>query len=321
MRSGGQKLELVRRHFENNASPAEHASLQELLRADAVFRRFFVRYASLDAALGEWRMQPAAPAPETVVRTVWFGWRAAAVAAVSVALGMLCAWIVLDGIGREGSRVMATTSPVSGLVDGGFEAMLGRIPSGFPVRPGVWSGDHCVVEIPEGEGAHRGRVLRFVRAESDPAAPERPASSCDVFQIVDLRPLQKESSRQESTLELSARFLDARPLPGPALRFDCRVHVFSGTPEELLPEWPLTRTGALAYGCGTASSAGGDPEQWCSVAARVLLPREAEFAVIQLVATHLGNRKQAAEFSAQFVDDVRLSVKKQPLLPVRLAGR
>lgn len=51
------------------------------------------------------------------------------------------------------------------------------------------------------------------------------------------------------------------------------------------------------------------------------LPPGADFAVVHLVATKWTPRGKAAEFGEQFADDVRLTLKTQPTLPVRLAQR
>jgi hypothetical protein len=119
---------------------------------------------------------------------------------------------------------------------------------------------------------------------------------------------------------MSAQFLDARTAPGEPVNFSCRLYVFSGLPESLREEWPLTRKEALASGSGIAQSKGGAPQAWHTVTAKVLLPAQGEFAVVQLVAgkTQAG-AGQPAEFGEQFADDVRLTLKTQPPLPVRPA--
>jgi hypothetical protein len=121
---------------------------------------------------------------------------------------------------------------------------------------------------------------------------------------------------------LSAQFLDARMEKGEAVNFTCRLHVFAGSPDSLRVEWPLTRLDALAFGAGVVQSHGGAPHSWLSVTAKVLLSPQADFAVVQLVASkEPTNNNQAAEFGEQFADDVRLTLKTQPALPVRVAQR
>jgi hypothetical protein len=127
------------------------------------------------------------------------------------------------------------------------------------------------------------QALRFVCAEREPALPDDGAASCDVYQLVDLRSLKADAASGEATLELSARFLDTHTASADPLKFICRLFVFAGTPASLPAEWPLTQKEALASGSGTVDSSGGAPGTWQSVSARVLLPPQADFAVVHLV--------------------------------------
>jgi hypothetical protein len=207
------------------------------------------------------------------------------------------------------------------LVDGSFQKQSGRVAAGFPSAFGVWSGDEA--EIVRADAARDGgQALRFVRAEGDAAVANSPANSCDVYQLVDLRSLKADAAGGEASLELSAQFLDARMEKGEAVNFTCRLHVFAGSPDSLRVEWPLTRLDALAFGAGVVQSHGGAPHSWRSVTAKVLLPPQADFAVVHLVA-HKPKTPAGTDalFGAQFADDVRLTLKTQPALPVRLAQR
>jgi hypothetical protein len=166
--------------------------------------------------------------------------------------------------------------------------------------------------------------LRFVQAEREARRSNSGAGACDVFQLVDLRSLKSEAELGETTLELSAQFLDTRDAPGERVRFLARLYVFAGNPEGLGKEWPLPRKEALATGSGIAFSTGGSPQTWQSVTTKVFLPREADFAVVHLLVNipeSWPNRTTPATFGAQYADDVRLTLKTQPALPVRLAER
>jgi hypothetical protein len=161
-----------------------------------------------------------------------------------------------------------------------------------------------------------------VRAEREPALPNYGAASCDVYQLVDLRSLKADADPGEATLELSARFMDARQKAGEKVKFICRLYTFSGAPDSLPAEWPLSQKEALAAGSGTFDSFGGAPATWQPVTTKVLLPPGADFAVIHLV-VHKPKTPTGTEavFGDQFADDVRLTLKTQPVLPVRLAQR
>jgi hypothetical protein len=166
------------------------------------------------------------------------------------------------------------------------------------------------------------QALRFVQAEREPALPNYGAASCDVYQLVDLRPLKVDAALGDATLELSARFMDARQKAGEKVKFICRLYTFSGAPDSLPAEWPLSQKEALAAGSGTFDSFGGAPATWQPVTTKVLLPPGADFAVIHLV-VHKPKTPTGTEavFGDQFADDVRLTLKTQPVLPVRLAQK
>ena len=255
--------------------------------------------------------QAPALAPKSMHRLQWYPFTAAA----GLLLGLFSASVVFAyGVPRP----VAKASRLSALVDGSFEKQSELVASGFPSEFGKWSGDEAEFVS---EKANDGKqALRFVRAEGDPALPDSPANSCDIYQLVDLRSLKADASGGETTLELSAHFLDARPERSDEITFTCRLYVFSGSPESLRGEWPLTRKDAMAYGAGLAQSSGGAPLKWRDVTTKVLLPAQADFAVVQLVAgkAPTGGNK-VAEFGEQFADDVRLTLKTQPALPVRVA--
>jgi hypothetical protein len=241
-------------------------------------------------------------------------WLAAAAGLVIGLFGASVVWAITN------PKAVATASRLFALVDGSFEKQRGHLASGFPSNLGLWSGDEAeVVDVATVDGV---RALRFVRAEREAALPNYGAASCDVYQLVDLRSLKADVDPGEATLELSARFLDSRQKAGEKVKFICRLYAFSGTPDVLPAEWPLSQKEALAAGSGTLDSFGGAPATWQTVSTKVLLPPGADFAVIHLV-VHKPKNPAGTEalFGDQFADDVRLTLKTQPTLPVRLAQR
>lgn len=247
-------------------------------------------------------------------------WRPLTAAAAGIVFGMFCTSVVF---GYVMPRAVATASRLFALVDGSFEKQSGRLPSGFPLQFGVWSGDEAeVVEKPSAEAKDGKRTLHFVRAEREPTLPNYGAASCDVYQLVDLRSLKADAALGEATLDLSVQFLDGRESAGDPVKFFCFVSVFAGSPEAILAEWPLTQKESLASGSGSFDSKGGSPRSWHQVTTKVLLPPQADFAVVHLVA-HRPKTPAGTEavFGEQFADDVRFTLKTQPTLPVRLAQR
>jgi hypothetical protein len=313
---------LLSRVADEAATAQEWRELEALLAAAPAARRRYVQMMDLHAELRARHVKASSPEaaqglPKSPGSFAWVSWRPLMAAAAGIVLGMFCTSVLF---GYTMPRVVATASRLFALVDGSFEKTGGPVASGFPSEFGKWSGDEA--EVVSGNAMDGKQALRFVRAEGDAAVPNSPANSCDVYQLVDLRPLKADAEGGEATLEMSAQFLDARSAKGADVTFTCRLYVFSGSPESLRGEWPLTRKEALAAGSGAVQSTGGAPQTWRSVTAKVLLPAQADFAVVQLVAGKApASDNQAAEFGEQFADDVRLTLKTQPTLPVRIAQR
>lgn len=313
-------ITLVMRYQDGALTADELMALEREMASDVSKRRIFSETQMHSAALCEQFRREAFGSPTPVKRRAWFASfiaRPLTAAAAGLVIGLLCASVVW---GVSSPRVVATAERLFALVDGSFEKSFGKVPSGFPTRTGVWSGDESEIVVSGAVKAKDGaRVLRFVRAEGDATTPGSPANSCDVWQLVDLRGLKVGAGEQDATLELSASFLDARAAKGSRVLFSVRVYAFAGDPTVLGAEWPMAINEALAFGSGVADSWGGAPEKWRTAVAKTMLPHGADFAVVQLVATKWTAKGQTAEFGEQFADDVRLTLKTQPTLPVRVA--
>ena len=314
MKSSDTQMELVRRYLGGEATLEEARRLESMLAVDAQLRRDYLAYARVEAGLSS-KVRPKLVKTASPAR--WFSWRPLTAAAAGVVFGMFCTAVAF---GYVMPRAVATASRLFALVDGSFEKATGRVASGFPSEFGKWSGDEAEVVIRNAKDGKN--ALRFVRAEREPTLPNYGAASCDVYQLVDLRSLKADAALGDATLELSVQFLDDRELVGEPVKFICRVSVFAGSPEAILTEWPLTQKESLASGSGSFDSKGGSPRSWHQVTTKVLLPPQADFAVVHLVA-HKPKTPSGTEalFGAQFADEVRLILKTQPTLPVRLAQR
>lgn len=307
-------------HSDGTITAEEHSELQEHLRADPATRRLWFAHQDVEAGLQKIAQTATQPAVVSPGHSRWLAWRPLTAAAAGIVLGLFfatVAWAVTS------PRAVATASRLPALVDESFEQRAGRLAPGFPSVFGHWSGDESeVVEPPTAVTPDGKKALRFVRAEREPTLPNYGAASCDVYQLVDLRSLKAGTVPDEATLELSVRYLDARESAGEPMKFISRLYVFAGSPEALPAEWPLTQKEALAAGSGCTDSLGGAPLAWHIVTTKVLLPPQADFAVVHLVA-HKPNAPAGTGvmFGSQFADDVRLTLKTQPKLPVRVARR
>jgi hypothetical protein len=316
-----ERNELIDALLEGGISEADLLRLEAEMSIDPAARRAYLDRVALSQALAEEAKSLASTRTVTEARRsvfAWLSWHPLTAAAAGIVLGMFCTAVAF---GYVMPQAVATASRLFALVDGSFEKQSGRVASGFPSAFGVWSGDEA--EIVRADAARDGRqALRFVRAEREPALPDYGAASCDVFQLVDLRSLKADAAGGEAVLELSVQFLDARAAAGEPVKFIARLYAFAGSPETLPAEWPLTQKEPLATGSEAFDSTGGTPRSWHQVTTKVLLPPQADFAVLHLVA-HKPTTPAGTEalFGAQFADDVRLTLKTQPALPVQLAQR
>jgi hypothetical protein len=303
-------LALLMRHQDGTLTPDEMAALEDAMRGDATRRRLFAEAQLRSMALHEhFRraafQQPLAahPQPRQQQRTRWFARPVAALAA-GLAIGLFSAsllWAI--------SAPRVTSERLFALANGGFEE--GRAGRGFPRQTGLWSGDEATIR--------EGR-LHFIATGSDHADPSARAISCDVFQLVDLRPLrQQPGTRGDSMLELSASFADTRP-PNtqPSVTFFCQLYLFSGDPARMHQTWPVSIPDALASGSAQITTLGTDARGARTLTARCLLPAEADFAVAQIVARP---NLRPAKLEGLFADDVKLTLKTAPELPVRMVQR
>lgn len=199
-----------------------------------------------------------------------------------------------------------------------LETRSGRIASGFPAEIGVWSGDEAEfvarADLPTTADAP---VLRFLKPEIHQRL-RRPAYSCDVFQLVDLRALRAQlKAGQEATLELSADFLDARSGPRPDIRLAGAILLFAGDPATLRANWPAALDEMIGAGRDHIDTAGKPAGQWHRVTARSLVDESADLALIRLSVVR--RDAEPIELGHQFVANLKLVLKTQPQLSVRIA--
>jgi hypothetical protein len=302
-------LHLLMRHQDGVLTPDEVTALETAMRDDAAKRQLFADTQLRSMALHDRFRQEAFQSGCGFSRTSEkkrFTWitRPITAMAAGLVIGLFSASIVWAI-----SSPKATTERLLSLRNGGFEENL--LASGFPRQTGLWSGD---------ESAIRDGRLQFVAPGSDAGDPTARAISCDVFQLVDLRPLRSSlNSESESVLELSADFLDARPTnTQPSITFFCQLYLFQGDLRSLHQVWPQTNAEALASGSAQATTFGSDAKGVRTLTAKCLIPPEADFAVIQLAARP---NLRPAKLDGISADDVRLTLKNQPALPVRIVQR
>ncbi len=297
-------LHMLMRHQDGVLTSDEIAALEVVMRDDPTKRQLFAETQLRSMAIHDRFRQEAfrvEPAPKK--RITWITRPVAAMAA-GLVIGLFSASVVWAI-----SSPKATTERLFSLINGSFDER--RLETGFPGQTGVWSGDEA--SIADGK-------LRFIAPGSDSGDPSARAISCDVFQLVDLRPLRHTLSPDgDSVLELSADFLDARPRnTKPSVTFFCQLHLFQGDPAALQQSWPHSITDTLASGNAQVTTLGTDAKGTRTLTAKCLVPAEADFAVIQIAARP---NLRPAKLVSLFADDVKLTLKTQPSLPVRIVQR
>ena len=297
------------RYQDGVLTPDELAAFETAMRDDPTKRQLFADMQLRSMALHDRFRQEAfqsgcgfSHTPEKK-RLTWITRPITAMAA-GLVIGLFSASIVWAI-----SSPKATTERLFSLINGSFDEV--RIEVGFPRQIGVWSGDEASITDTK---------LRFIAPGSDTNDPSARAISCDVFQLVDLRPLRHTLSPEgDSVLELSADFLDARP-PNtkPSVTFFCQLYLFSGDPSSLHQNWPQSITDTLASGSAQVTTLGTDAKGRRQLTAKCLVPADADFAVIQIAARP---NLRPAKLESLFADDVKLTLKTQPSLPVRIVQR
>ncbi len=307
-------LHLLMRHQDGVLTPDEIAALEAAMRGDPAKRRLFAETQLRSMALHDRFRQEAFEcdtdtpvcASSRTNKSVRFAWITRPIASMAAGLvfGLFSASIVWAI-----SSPKATMERLFSLLNGSFDER--RIENGFPRQTGVWSGDEA--SIADGK-------LRFIAPGSDSGDLSGRSISCDVFQLVDLRPLHHTlSPGGDSVLELSADFLDARPRNSkPSVTFFCQLYLFQGDPTALHQSWPQSITDTLGSGSAQVTTLGTDAKGMRTLTAKCLVPAEADFAVIQIAARP---NLRPAKLGSLFADDVKLTLKTQPSLPVRIVQR
>lgn len=302
------------RYQDGVLTPDEIAAFEAAMRDDPSKRQLFADTQVRSMALHDrfrqeaFRRDTDTPVCESkrTDKSVCFTWitRPIAAMAAGLVIGLFSASVVWAI-----SSPKATTERLFSLLNGSFDE--NRLERGFPRQTGLWSGD---------EAAIRDGQLRFISPGSDSSDPTSRAISCDVFQLVDLRPLRHALSTEgDSVLELSADFLDGRaPNTKPSVSFFCQLYLFSGDPGSLHPTWPQSIPAAIASGSSEVTTLGLDGKGTRTLTAKCLIPAQADFAVIQIAARP---NLRPAKLEELFADNVKLTLKTQPSLPVRIVQR
>jgi hypothetical protein len=313
--------DLIQKHLDGLTSDVEAASLSDRIVNDAAVRSEYLMAARVHGALGDETLALdletipfTAPKPKKD-RALRLFTRPQQIAAALVAgtfaglVGIGVVWAV------NSPKSEASSVPIA---NGNFEDSVGPVAIGFPSAFGHWGGDPA--EVVEEENGNR--KLRFLETANVTGNPKGGASACNVFQLVDLSPLRQqwgtESSDAQATLELSARFhREAAPTDAevPKLKATCTIHLYQAEPESIGKGWPMVINEAVSVGNKVIRLKPGEGS--ATISASCLLDPEATIALISVNTNTMTASKTPIKLGGYFVDDVQLTVIKQPNLPVR----
>jgi len=317
---------LIQKHLDGLTTEEEAKALSARIVEDAEVRSRYLKAAQVHGALAdetlaldvesEPEVKAAAPELQKVIGR--FDWPRQV--AAGLAGGM---FVGLLGVGM----IWAIGSPkaearVFDIAHGDFEKIAeGPTPTQFPIRFGEWAGNPAEV-VKEASG---NKILRFVRTANVKGDPDGFASNCSVFQLVDLSALRQQleakPSQAQYSLKLSARFRRDPAASDAELhrsKVSLRIFLFQAEPESIGETWPQVVRQAEALGKKSIKL---EPGEDAIISTSCFLESDATVALIAVAASAGYNSKTSVSLGGYFVDDVQLTVIKQPKLPIQVVSR
>lgn len=190
--------------------------------------------------------------------------------------------------------------------NGGFESDSPKSEFGYPVSPGVWTGDRdeIVESGDQGVSSFEGkRMLRFKHTWGDAPGPKH--HRANRWQIVDLNGI--DLTRVAATATLRARF---NRINGPDSDTHCRVelHAFEGDPAsaEALSDAKQFLSGAILRG-----QMDSDVETWETMEVSARVPATADYLLIgmSVFEDKRNDPPHEVEFTGHYADGVELMLR------------
>lgn len=187
------------------------------------------------------------------------------------------------------------------LADSGFETNPQALPA--PAQSASWYGDTAEVVGPqfnivplEGD-----RMLRFVRSKSEPD------NGCELYQLVDVGKMADSLGKRSVAVEASA-FFNAASADSKETdySFGVTLYAYAGDPTEEPHAWPFRWEQPLKFG-GNQIPADQDSKSWQRVTARLDVPAETQYVVVQ-ISVMRKDHDPDAEFPGHFVDNVEVNL-------------
>ncbi|RBP43633.1 hypothetical protein DES53_10531 [Roseimicrobium gellanilyticum] len=305
----------------------EAAQLASLLKSSAEARQLWFLYNDNECNLAELKSSQVSSAQEQKPPARGWSRRLSpfTAAAAGLVIGLFGASLVWGYVGSKAHQV--TT-----LLAEGFENGAAPHVTGFPVEPGVWSGDFSeVVGEFRGVRPEEGRkMLRFRQADYE-GKPVRDGYVADLFRLVDLRDTGVATG--EATVAVEAHF--AAQAQGELQGLNCGMTIYaldSLPPESMRDDVFLKRASAgltetsepefeprILASATRSEKAPSDGRTWTSARSEMRLPADSRYCLIHL-RMHLrgSHRAEVAKpvvFEGLFLDDIRVSLTQNAARP------
>lgn len=314
---------LLARYFDDSISETELRELDAHLQTQPQARIAFLQEARIHGALREWGLaegnlsvlhsatpQASAPSPtdsekERIEHLFPSRLRSTLQIAASLAIGAILSSVVWSYNARSIAAGWIN-KPIAVDLPAGAPAEL-PLPAGAPLSFGILSGDPASWTLSP-DGTSPRSVLRFIQAGPDAAGPAEMATSCDIFQLLDLSSIPRDGG--ETLLEVSVEHADFSTNPNPSHRFGCRLFTYEGCPSEIMTQWPKPMEKALSSAAAYVTP-GTANRTWQRLSAKATVPPSAQFAIFQLVASDISKRvSQPAIFGSLYARDIQIHWKR-----------
>ena len=199
------------------------------------------------------------------------------------------------------------------IVNGDFQAMpLGKIYDEIPNEIGTWGGNPSeVIQLDDNK-----RVLNFIEAAHEDNTQTGPMSSCDIFQFIDLNSIKNEPFEGNRILTLSAEFSrDKKNVESkyPKTLPYIQIKLLKATPEQVKSSWPNLTSKIVTYSQKYKKLKAGES---ALLKTSCIYDSEATVALVILGVNTMQPSLTPAKLSDYSVDHVKLTLNRQPNLPV-----
>lgn len=229
--------------------------------------------------------------------------------------------IVLGGL--FSSAIFAYVAPAFNksltLLQDGFESGSASDVTGLPTEIGTWSGDYTEI-VGEQEGmrpATGDKMLRFLGADYEGKSDTRPSRTASIWRLVDLRLHRETFADGGAVAQLTAVF-NAQSFPQGRSYFEfVQIHALDAAMAAALRErhWTELNASSLALTRSAGVELDRDPATWQRIDCEQRLPGNTDFLLIEIGLKQMPKTSRSAEFAGHYVDDVRLTLARRPLLP------